>query len=679
MDNLKDFLVKYGTKIYTEREIIKLQIHIILAALFPIYIGSHAALQRPPSASPIPKSTSSSSHRLANSDSEDEEESRPPMEGLTPYDAIMFPVLASGVLGALYFIIKWLDDPAILNKILGWYFSGMGVFGVGRLAKDSLDVGVGFIFPSVWTRGKDIFYFDQDLRCQVIEDEEGKTIKVVGVTNPLPGRLSTIRFSERITNALWNVRGLLKTTYSLNLYIKTLLPHSKTQIKFTSVLGLGIGITTVTAYNILNAPWYLTNVMGFAFCYGSLQLLSPTTFFTGTLVLMGLFFYDITMVFYTPLMVTVATSLDVPIKLVFPLNKSGGGGSMLGLGDIVLPGILVALALRFDLYLHYLYLQKSSPFISTANSKPNTTSSSKSTTESSLAPSSIQKTTYKPSTGLWGERFWTSSFSPSSSNRGTGIEGTRFSKPYFKAAIVGYITGMITTLIVMRIFKHAQPALLYLVPGVVGSLWGTAVVRGELGLMWRYTEDGSLDEEGKKEEGKEKGKNEEGKEEGKNIKGGEKEKEEKKSLEENRIINEGKTSLENGEAKQEIKQEENQIEIDSNNGRRDSNASSSILSDGSISWPEDNGDGDGNGNGNGNGSEADDEMTPSRKDIKGKKEGGKGKGKGKGKKDENDDEEEDEDEDHFFRFSISKPKSKARDGIDAKKMIERKVEGKKDI
>ncbi|CAD6445636.1 cd5341ff-1c31-4519-b1c5-948eca9f6bf0 [Sclerotinia trifoliorum] len=554
MENLKDFLVKYGTKIYTEREMIKLQIHIILAALFPIYIGSHAALQRPPSASPIPKSTASSSHRLGNSDPEDEEESRAPMEGLTPSDAIMFPVLASVVLGTLYFVIKWLDDPTILNKILGWYFSGMGVFGVGRLAKDSLDVGVGFIFPSVWTRGKGIFHFDQDLRCQVIEDGEGKMINVAGVTNPLPGRLSTIRFSERITSALWNIRGLLKTTYSLNLHIKTLLPHYKTSIKFTSVLGLGIGITTITAYNLLNAPWYLTNIMGFAFCYGSLQLLSPTTFFTGTLVLMGLFFYDITMVFYTPLMVTVATSLDVPIKLVFPLNKNGGG-SMLGLGDIVLPGILVALALRFDLYLHYLYLQKSSPFIPTTNSKSNTTSNSKSINESLLGPSSIQKTTYKPSTGLWGERFWTSSFSPSSSsssssNRGTGIEGTRFSKPYFKAALVGYITGMITTLIVMRIFNHAQPALLYLVPGVVGSLWGTAVVRGELGLMWRYTEDGSLDEEGKKEEGKD---------QGKSIEGEEKEnKEEKKSLKGTKKRREGDSKW---RRKQEMKQEENQRSV----------------------------------------------------------------------------------------------------------------------
>ena len=39
---------------------------------------------------------------------------------------------------------------------------------------------------------------------------------------------------------------------------------------------------------------------------------------TGALLLSGLFFYDVFWVFGTPVMVTVAKSLDAPIKLVFP-------------------------------------------------------------------------------------------------------------------------------------------------------------------------------------------------------------------------------------------------------------------------------------------------------------------------------------------------------------------------
>ena len=52
-------------------------------------------------------------------------------------------------------------------------------------------------------------------------------------------------------------------------------------------------------------------------------------------------------------MVTVAKSFEAPIKLVFPqdLLENGFGATnmaMLGLGDIVIPGIFIALLLRYD-------------------------------------------------------------------------------------------------------------------------------------------------------------------------------------------------------------------------------------------------------------------------------------------------------------------------------------------
>ena len=64
----------------------------------------------------------------------------------------------------------------------------------------------------------------------------------------------------------------------------------------------------------------------------------------------GLFFYDIFWVFGTDklltgdsVMVTVAKSLDAPIKLLFPKTLAAEKleFSILGLGDIVIPGILV--------------------------------------------------------------------------------------------------------------------------------------------------------------------------------------------------------------------------------------------------------------------------------------------------------------------------------------------------
>jgi minor histocompatibility antigen H13 len=65
-----------------------------------------------------------------------------------------------------------------------------------------------------------------------------------------------------------------------------------------------------------------------------------------------LFFYDIFFVLGTPVMVAVATNVDAPIKLLFPkafaVSDADAQFSMLGLGDIVIPGIFIALLLRFD-------------------------------------------------------------------------------------------------------------------------------------------------------------------------------------------------------------------------------------------------------------------------------------------------------------------------------------------
>ena len=166
-------------------------------------------------------------------------------------------------------------------------------------------------------------------------------------------------------------------------------------------------------------------------------------------------------------MITVATSLEAPIKLVFP---GPGRGSMLGLGDVVLPGIMMALALRFDLYLHYLHFPGQTRY----------------------RRGEMKKSPYVDAAGKWGERFWTWG---APKDEPTVVDGARFKKVYFKASLIGYVIGLITTLIVLNIFQHGQPALFYLVPTVLGSLWGTALVRGDLMLMWGYTEDGSLDQE----------------------------------------------------------------------------------------------------------------------------------------------------------------------------------------
>lgn len=187
-------------------------------------------------------------------------------------------------------------------------------------------------------------------------------------------------------------------------------------------------------------------------------------------------------------MVTVAKSLDVPIKLMFPRPADASdptstpSHAMLGLGDVVLPGIMIGLALRFDLYLFYLRQQKRIPAVKEGE------------------PDTIEKPQYFSLAGRWSDHFWTHSLTGRPLWKINQVEKDKpeapftFPKVYFTASIVGYVLGLFATLGVMMIWNHAQPALLYLVPGVLGSLWLTALVRGELKLMWEYTEEIAEDE-----------------------------------------------------------------------------------------------------------------------------------------------------------------------------------------
>lgn len=97
----------------------------------------------------------------------------------------------------------------------------------------------------------------------------------------------------------------------------------------------------------------------------------------------------------------------------------------------------------------------------------------------------MEKADYVSPTGRWGDYFWTSTLSKAAL---PAPLRSSFAKPYFTASMVGYVLGMIMTLGVMSVFNHAQPALLYLVPGVLVSLWGMALVRGEVKEMWEFSE-----------------------------------------------------------------------------------------------------------------------------------------------------------------------------------------------
>lgn len=446
-------------------------LHVIFSALFSIFIGAHASLSRPSSAAEPAKPQDARDNSDEDDDCEGETERK--MEGLSPMDALTFPLLAGCTLTGLYFLIRWLEDPALLNKILNLYFSIFGIISVARLLTDSMRVVTSYAFPSAYASAGKIWRVDQKQR---------KMIRVglpsAENASPLPGWLSTPKLPQGLTETLWSFRNILSTKLRVRVHVYKIFTASF-RIGAPDVTGIFFAIVALGYYNFLDKPWWLTNLLGVSFAYNVLQVMSPSTFWTGTMILGSLFVYDIYFVFFTPLMVTVAKKLDIPAKLLFP-RPSGPGEdpsqpslAMLGLGDIVLPGIMIGLALRFDLYLFYLRKQRQQR------------EARDELLEYKGEDGKIVKAEWLSATGSWGERFW---IGRNNGSLRLKEQAGVFSKTYFYASVFGYLVGIVTTLGIMQIFHHAQPALLYLVPGVLGALWGTALVKGDGKLMWEYNE-----------------------------------------------------------------------------------------------------------------------------------------------------------------------------------------------
>ncbi|CEL01936.1 hypothetical protein ASPCAL01512 [Aspergillus calidoustus] len=456
--------------------------HVILSALFPLYIGAHASLSRPSCAAKPPKA----SEKEAKNETEDEDEEDEAhdddqkMEGLAPSDALVFPLTAGATLGGLYLVIKWMGADT-LNKILGFYFSQMGIFFAMAFVKDALSVLRSFVFPRKYKRGGKVWKPKPSDRVFTAIQTSAGSEQLETQQSPLPGIFGLIPLPGTVLSALWTCREVLYWRAKLRFHVHRIV-HLDCSIGTLDILSVLMALPAVAYFTFVSKPWWLTNFLGFSFCYGTLQLMSPSTFVTGSLILGSLFFYDIYFVYFTPLMVTVAKNLDVPIKLLFPRppapTEAPGTVSlaMLGLGDIIVPGMMVGLALRFDLFLYY---------------KQKGMLKAKAEGEAS----GFVKPIFQQATGGWGERFWAPSAKSTEPQLEIPYDTARsFPKTYFKASLVGYTVGMVTTLAVMQIFDHPQPALLYLVPGILISLWGTALIKGQVLEMWEFSE-GEEDEE----------------------------------------------------------------------------------------------------------------------------------------------------------------------------------------
>ncbi|KAK3844818.1 MAG: signal peptide peptidase-domain-containing protein [Linnemannia gamsii] len=368
-------------------------------AVVPIYFGSFASLKKWKN----PKQKKKSKKDKDDSDDSDDEDEV--TESMSLEDAYMFPIFGSMTLFGLYLVFRFVDKTYV-NYLLTAYFGLLGVMATTQ-------VGVNCVAPIV---------------------------KLLGI--------NVDKWNLTLTKKK-------KGTYMLFKQVAAFFrPVTLYAAKFT-ILHLIMMVVSVllSGYYVATKNWIASNLFGICFALNAIQLLALDSFKTGMILLSGLFLYDIFWVFGTEVMVSVAKNFDAPVKVIFPrlfFGLPAGQAyqfAMLGLGDIVIPGVFVALCLRFDQHL--------------AGTK-------------------------NPNLG----------------------RSTRFSKPYFTACFIAYALGLGTTIYVMHTFKAAQPALLYLSPACILSVLFMGLVRGEIKEVFAYTSEEGI-EAAKAKEAEEKKKQEE--------------------------------------------------------------------------------------------------------------------------------------------------------------------------
>ncbi|XP_014477072.1 PREDICTED: signal peptide peptidase-like 3 [Dinoponera quadriceps] len=224
------------------------------------------------------------------------------------------------------------------------------------------------------------------------------------------------------------------------------------------LLSFSLSVSIVCIW-VLTGHWLLMDAMGMGLCVAFIAFVRLPSLKVSTLLLTGLLIYDVFWVFFssyifsTNVMVKVATrpadnpvsvvarrlhlggvaraapKLPLPGKLVFPSMHQAGHFSMLGLGDVVMPGLLLCFVLRYDAY-----------------------------KKTQLLPGGCE----------------------------TGVPPPRHLSriSYFHCSLIGYFLGLLTATVSSEVFKAAQPALLYLVPFTLLPLLTMAYLKGDLRRMW---------------------------------------------------------------------------------------------------------------------------------------------------------------------------------------------------
>jgi hypothetical protein len=180
-------------------------------------------------------------------------------------------------------------------------------------------------------------------------------------------------------------------------------------------------------------------------------------------------------------------TLHLPIKLLFPAGLRGGFQTyhMLGLGDMAIPGIFLALALSFDKHLANERARKDG-----GGGGSSCGGGGHESFVVSGAGGDGPGVSGGGEAGGARERHAAEASNSALATAAAAVAVVAAALPlaadraYFYAARRGYVGGIALSIGASRATGAAQPALLYLVPCVLAPLVARAKTRNHLGLLW---------------------------------------------------------------------------------------------------------------------------------------------------------------------------------------------------
>ena len=257
-----------------------------------------------------------------------------------------------------------------------------------------------------------------------------------------------------------------------------------------------------------------------------LQLVGLRSFRAAALLLVGLLIYDVTWVFASPhfspggenVMLTVATSDQIvgPTRLLFP--RAGGAAtaaaamregaafpfSLLGLGDVAVPGLLACLALRFDasravdmprraaaaLAAMRAALEEMDPALASAEELG--AAGSRAASEAYERVAEAEERAAAAAAGATPAAAGPPPAASADAALAAVVVGPSETvlqqRPYFSAVLAAHAAGLLAAFAANGVTGLGQPALLYIVPATLGAVAATAASRGELRKVWEWTD-----------------------------------------------------------------------------------------------------------------------------------------------------------------------------------------------